>query len=136
VKHSYHRRKETKFVDPDFAEALDGNKSEHSSSTRQADRKAQQFCRQVQRTLNLALADCSSDDSLAGLYVEEVSPAPDCGHLLVHVLVPTGHAVADTIGALRRDAPRLRREVAMSIARKRAPELSFIPGLAERGSNE
>lgn len=136
MKYSYRRRKEAEFADSDFAEALYGNKSENLSSTRQAHRKAQQFCRQVQRALNLALADCSSDERLAGLYVEEVSPAPDCGHLLVHVLVPSGHAVADAIGALRRDAPRLRREVAMSIARKRAPELSFIPGLADGGSDE
>ena len=136
MKQRYRRRKETEFVDSDFADALYGNESENSSSTRQAHRKAQQFCRQVQRALNLALTDCSLDNSLAGLYVEEVSPAPDCGHLLVHVLVPNGHAVADAIGALRRDAPRLRREVAMSIARKRAPELSFIPVLADGGSDE
>ena len=136
VKQRYRRRKETEFIDSDFAEALYGKESENFSSTRQAHRKAQQFCRQVQRALNLALADCTSTESLAGLYVEEVSPAPDCGHLLVHVLVPSGHGVADVIGALRRDAPRLRREVAMAIARKRAPELSFIPGLGERGSDE
>jgi len=133
VKQRYRRRKETEFVDSDFAEALYGRESENFSSARQAHRKAQQFCRQVQRALNLALADCTSTESL---YVEEVSPAPDCGHLLVHVLVPSGHGVADAIGALRRDAPRLRREVAMSIARKRAPELSFIPGLAEGGGDE
>jgi len=136
VKQRYRRRKETEFVDSDFAEALYGHKSENFSPSRQAHRKAQQFCRQVQRALNLALADCSSDDGLPGLYVERVSPAPDCGHLLVHVLVPTGHAVADAIGGLRRDAPRLRREVALAIARKRAPELSFIPGLADGGSDE
>jgi hypothetical protein len=56
-----------------------------------------------------------------------VSPAPDCGHLLVHVLIPGGRPVADAISALHRGAPRLRSEVATAITRKRAPELSFIP---------
>ena len=55
---------------------------------RQGERKARQFCRQVQRALNLALADRSGDDGLSDLFVEDVSPAPDCGHLLVHVVVP------------------------------------------------
>ena len=76
VKKHYSRRKETEFVDSDFAEALSGHKSENSSSSRQAQRKAQQFCRQVQRALNLALAESGSDENLASLFVEEVSPAP------------------------------------------------------------
>jgi ribosome-binding factor A len=136
VKQRYSRRNETEFVDSDFAEALYGNKSENSSSSRQAQRKAQQFCRQVQRALNLALAESSSEESLASLFIEEVSPAPDCGRLLVHVLVPTGYSVADAIAALRRDAPRLRSEVAMAITRKRAPELVFIPAFVEGGNDE
>lgn len=136
MKQRYSRRKETEFEDSDFAEALYGNKSENSSSSRQAQRKAQQFCRQVQRALNLALAESSSDESLASLFVEEVSPAPDCGRLLVQVLVPTGNAIAEVIGALRRDAPRLRSEVAMAITRKRAPELVFVPAFVEGGSDD
>lgn len=136
MKKRYCRRKETEFVDSDFAEALCGDKSENSSSSRQAQRKAQQFCRQVQRALNLALAESSSEESLANLFVEEVSPAPDCGRLLVHVLVPTGCVIAETIGALRREAPRLRSEVAMAITRKRAPELVFVPAVMEGGSDD
>ena len=134
MKQRYRRRRETEFVDSDFAEALYENKSDYSSN-RQAIRKAQQFCRQVQRALNLALADSSSDESIAGLFVEEVSPGPDCGHLLVHVLVPTGHSIADAIAALRRDTPRLRSEVAMAITRKRAPELAFVPVFADGGGD-
>ena len=87
---------------------------------RQEQRKARQFCRQVQRALNLALLDHN-------VYIEEVWPAPDCGRLLVHVFVADGHPVADALAALRRDSPRLRSEVAMAISRKRAPELSFVP---------
>jgi ribosome-binding factor A len=136
VKQRYRRRKETEFVDSDFAQALYGNESENFSSRRQAERKAQQFCRQVQQALNLALAESGSDESLASLYVEEVSPAPDCGRLLVHVVVPTGCAIAEVIATLRRNAPRLRSEVAMAITRKRAPELAFVPALGEGGSDD
>ena len=99
---------------------------------RQAQRKAQQFCRQVQRALNLALADRYEDDGLNELFVDEVTPAPDCGHLLVHVVVPDNRSMADALSSLRQDAPRLRSEVAMTISRKRAPELSFVPYDAER----
>jgi ribosome-binding factor A len=136
VKQRYRRRKETEFVDSDFAQALYGNESEKFSSHRQAERKAQQFCRQVQRALNLALAESGSDESLASLFVEEVSPAPDCGRLLVHVLVPTGYAIAEAMATLRWNAPRLRSEVAMAITRKRAPELAFVPAVVEGGSDE
>jgi hypothetical protein len=103
-------------MDPDFAEALYEGESNSRSSDRQAQRKARQFCRQVQRALNLALADRDASDALTGLFIEDVSPAPDCGRLLVHVLIPDGRPVADAIAALRRDAPRLRSEVAMAIS--------------------
>ncbi len=123
-------------MDPDFAEALYEDESGSRSSDRQAQRKARQFCRQVQRALNLALADGNAGDGINGLFIEDVSPAPDCGRLLAHVLIPDGRAVADAIGALRRDAPRLRSEVAMAIARKRAPELSFVPAFPDGGADE
>jgi ribosome-binding factor A len=106
------------------------------SSGRQAERKARQFCRQVQRALNLALADRRADDGVEDLFVADVSPAPDCGHLLVHVVIPAGQSVKDVLGALRRDAPRLRSEVAMAITRKRAPELSFAPAFPDGGEDE
>jgi ribosome-binding factor A len=105
--------------------------SDSLSSGRQGERKAQQFCRQVQRTLNLALADGGIDDGLTDLFVDTVSPAPDCGHLLVHVVIPPERSVPDALAALRRDAARLRSEVAMAITRKRAPELSFVPALPD-----
>jgi len=40
------------------------------------------------------------------------------------------------MSALRRDASRLRSEVAMAITRKRAPELSFVPVLLSGGNDE
>jgi ribosome-binding factor A len=124
--------KQSQSLDPDFAEALYDDSSGHSSSGRQAQRKAQQFCRQVQRALNLALADHNVDD----LFIEEVHPAPDCGHLMVHVVVPAGMPVADAMAALGREAPRLRSEVASAISRKRAPELFFVPAYQGGGNDE
>ena len=61
---------------------------------------------------------------------------PDCGRILVHVLIPADRSVADAIGALRRDASRLRAEVAKAITRKRAPELAFVPAFPEGGGDE
>jgi ribosome-binding factor A len=116
------KNRDYQFEDSDFAEAL-------SDSGRQQERKTQQLCRQVQRSLNAALG-------MRGLFVEEVSPAPDCGHLLVRVLIPEGLPVAETMMALRREAPRLRGEVASSITRKRAPALSFVPAFDQGGSDD
>ena len=134
MKHQ-HRRRDLAFENPDFAEAL-GASSGRSSSDGRGERKARQLCRQVQRALNLALADCGEDPNVSDLFVEEVTPAPNCGHLLVHVVIPQGRGVAETLDTLRRDVTRLRSEVAMAITRKRAPELSFVPALPEGGRDE
>lgn len=136
MKQHKRRNEEVYFMDPDFAEALCEDGTGHRSGDRQAQRKAWQFCRQVQRALNLALANLNADDGTSGVFVEEVLPAPDCGRLLVRALIPAGSAVADAMGALRRDAPRLRSEVATAISRKRAPELSFVPAFPEGGGDE
>jgi ribosome-binding factor A len=136
VKLQKHRKRTAESVDPEFAEALLGNSSERSSTERKVLRKTQQFCRQVQRALNLALA--SGDSQLQGyeIFVEEVSPAPDCGHLMAHILVSEGRLMSEAMTWLRQNQPRLRTEVAMSIARKRAPELAFVPALMTGGENE
>jgi ribosome-binding factor A len=134
--HSRRRRESSAFVDPDFVEALGGGSSTSMSQGRQGQRKAQQFCRQVQRALNLALAGRYEDDGLNELFVDDVTPAPDCGHLLVHVVVPANRSVADALSSLRQDASRLRSEVAMTISRKRAPELSFVPTTPDGGADD
>ena len=133
-----HRRgsKEPQFIDPDFVEALDENESGGASFRRQAERKTLQFCRQVQRALNVALADRSVCEGIDGLFVEEVSAAPDCGRLLVHVIIPSDLPVAEVMIALGRETPRLRSEVASAITRKRAPELCFVPVCADGGDDE
>ena len=115
------------FVDPEFAQALDGGVGAAKSANRHEHYKALQLCRQVQRALNLALADRWADDVTNQLFVDAVSPAPDCGHLLVHVVVPADCPVTEALVRLRRDAGYLRSRVAMAITRKRAPELSFVP---------
>jgi ribosome-binding factor A len=130
------RTKELQFMDMEFAEALCEADSDGRSSDRQAIRKTRQLCRQVERALNLALADRTAGDDIEGLFVDEVSPALDCGRLLVHVLIPDERPAAEVMSALRREAPRLRSEVAAAITRKRAPELAFIPAFPEGGSDE
>ena len=124
MRHRAHR--ELPFVDSEFAHALTGSR-ESSSRERQAERKARQLCRQVQRALNLALAERGRE----GLYVEEVTPAPDCSHLLVHIVFPAGSSILEVLADLRDDLPHLRAEVASAITRKRTPELSFVPSGAE-----
>jgi len=133
LKYSKHK-KESQFPDSEFLEALHGNEPAGRKENRQAQRKTQQFCRQVQRALNLALESAATD--LDGLFVDAVSPGPDCGRVLVHVVIPRHHAVAEAIDALRRIAPQLREEVARAITRKRAPELAFIPVGPEGGFDE
>jgi hypothetical protein len=128
--------KESHFTDPDFIEALDENESGRASFHRQVERKTEQLCRQVQRALNFAFADRSIGEGMEGLYVDEVSPAPDCGRLLVHVLVPVSLQLRDVMIALGRETPRLRSEVAATITRKRAPELCFVPACADGGDHE
>jgi ribosome-binding factor A len=89
----------------------------------------------VQKALSLALADRASSSLLDEVFVDDVTPAPGSGRLLVHVVVPNRLPVADVLAALRLDAPRLRAEVAGAIHRKRAPELTFVPALAVGGDD-
>ncbi len=130
------RNRAAESVDPEFAEALLGNSPERSSTDRKVLRKTQQFCRQVQRALNLALASGDSQMQGCEIFVDEVSPAPDCGHLLAHIVVSGSCPISEAMAWLRENRPWLRTEVAMSIARKRAPELAFVPALMAGGEND
>ena len=123
-------------LDPDFADSLSQSESFSPSSHRQAERKTQQFCGQVRRALNLALSDGVSSNNLGDLYVEDVVPAPDCGHLLVYISIPENRSLAEVLRDLAGQTPRLRSEVAMTIARKRAPELAFAPAYPDGGDDE
>jgi ribosome-binding factor A len=128
-------KKPPSYVDPEFAESLSGG-DDSLGSGRHGDHKARQLCRQVERTLNLALAGDCGDEVLADLFVADVAPAPDCAHLLVHVIVPAGVSIMDALERLHRAAPRLREQVADAITRKRAPELSFLPVAGPGGAHD
>jgi hypothetical protein len=61
--------------------------------------------------------------------VDDVTPVPGCGHLLVHFIAPAGRPLPEVLASLRREAPRLRAQIAGAISRKQAPELSFVPAM-------
>ena len=126
-KHNGFRRGAWPLVDPEFAQALEEDDGGGHSGSRHGEHKARQLCRQVQRALNLALGERSSDPALDGLFVMEVTPIEGSGRLLVHIVVSGDQAMANVLAGLRQDAPRLRTVVARAISRKRAPELSFVP---------
>lgn len=95
-------------------------------------RKARQLCQQVAQTLSLVLSG-EFGEELQDLRIVAVTPAPDASQLLV-LLAPAGglgEINADAVLArLAIVAGALRREVAASITRKRAPKLLFqlVPG--------
>lgn len=122
------------FIDPAFADAL--NPGSSRTGRQKPDHKTQQLCRQVQRALNLSLGGEFGDDLFHDLYVSDVAPAPSASHLLVHVNIPSQRSVAEVMSALERAAPRLRAEVARSITRKRAPDLTFIPAAPQEVRDE
>ena len=136
MKDSNRGLRKPQFYDPEFTEALREAASGENSKQRQVERKAQQYCRQVQRALNLAMAAECSREGLGDVFVEEVSPFPDCGRLLVHVAIPPECAIEEALRSLREMAPSLRAAVAAAITRKRAPELYFAPACELGGGDE
>ena len=129
-------REASSAVDPDFAAALESDSSKRDSASRRAEHKTRQLCRQVQRALNLALAERGADPHLEQLYVDDVTPAPGCGHLLAHFQAPPDQSLPDVLASLRRETPWLRAQVAAAISRKQAPELSFVPAMRMGDSDE
>jgi ribosome-binding factor A len=92
-----------------------------------ADRKVQQVCKEVERTLSYALGACG-DDVVRDLVVLFVEPAPDGSRLMVTVSPssPSQTLSASEIGErLDRVRGRLRQEIASALQRKRTPELAF-----------
>lgn len=89
------------------------------------DNKARQLCRQVQRRLDLALAELD-DPLLQGLWISSVVQEPGGRALLVEVIVPDLAAVARTYARLEAARGHLRCEVAAAISRKRTPHLQFV----------
>ncbi len=105
---------------------------DRESFQRRPDRKAQQLCGQVARTLSYVLSGESGDEILSRLDVVSVHPAPDSSQLLVTVALCVGGEPASREEILRRlnsAEGRLRAEVASAITRKRAPRLLFQIGV-------
>ena len=98
---------------------------EHNDSRRE--RKVQQLCREVERTLSCAIAACG-DERLRNLIVISVDPAPDGSRLLV-TLCPGLRTLDVDLGTLLERLLDmrgfLRSEIAAAIQRKRTPELTF-----------
>jgi ribosome-binding factor A len=89
-----------------------------------ANRKALQLCAQVMDSLNLTLSTLGND-SLRGLYVEAVVPAPDSSQLLVTVVPTDTNDCKKVLEELLGASGKLRSEIAASINRKRVPQLKF-----------
>ena len=103
----------------------------HRVSARRSARRSSCAAR-VQRAVNLALAEGGA--GVDDLFVESVM-AGGGGPLILYVVVPAGRPVSEALAALRRDAPRLRTDVARAITRKRAPDLAFV-AVRGRGDDE
>ena len=88
-----------------------------------SNRKALQLCRQVERTLMVAL----EGDVLRDLTVESVLPAPDSSRLLITLRYhgPQSVATAEIHNALNASHAELRGEIAADIHRRKTPDLTF-----------
>jgi ribosome-binding factor A len=90
-------------------------------------RKALQLCSQASHAISHALASDRSE-VLRDLVVVAVVPAPVSSRLLVRLsLFGAGdqQALEDAAAALAEAKPRLRRQVAEAVTRRRAPDLAF-----------
>lgn len=120
----------------DFAAALheEGHKDRPTDS--RSAHKTSQLCRQVQRALNLGLAELGADPILDQVFIELVTPAPGCAHLLAHFVTPADRSVSEVLSSLSPIMGRLRAQVARAISRKQTPELSFVPAWRVGGEDD
>lgn len=92
-------------------------------------RKTLQLCGQVAHVLEAVLTGECRDEDLQRLQVVSVVPAPHSGRMAVTVQVEHLKSPAD-IAAIQAKlnfvTPWLRTEVAESITRRKAPELTFV----------
>jgi ribosome-binding factor A len=112
------------------------------AATPRPDRKTLQLCSQVARELQFILMGECDDDLLRELQVESVLPAPNSSRLLVSVssaAIDDPAEMAEMLHRLHQQMGFLRSEVAMSINRRKAPELMFRvvkPGAGEMPAEE
>jgi ribosome-binding factor A len=108
----------------------------HRAAGPRTDRKTLQLCSQVAEALQLILLGECDDDVLRELMVDSVVPAPNASQLLVtfsSTSCTSMEKVAEALKRLHQAAGFLRSEVAMSIHRRKAPELLFRIELPQRG---
>jgi len=95
-------------------------------------RKLQQLCAQVARSLSITLNGECDDPVLHDLVVHAVAPAPDAGRLQVTVAAMDPHSDPEMIlDHLGRARGVLRNSVAAAIRRHKTPELVFRLALPE-----
>jgi ribosome-binding factor A len=89
-------------------------------------RKLNQLCRQAYRALSYTIPGDLADPLLQELSVDQVLPAPDASRLLVRLICPRkGADTARLLERLGHVEGYLRAQIAATIMRKRAPELTF-----------
>lgn len=104
------------------AEAADARRAWLAST---ASRKSLQLCKQIERSLGLILGEFDNP-VLSDLQVVGVEPVPHCNRLLITLRQVDGtSSTRDLLSHLASASGRVRCEIAASIHRKRAPELSF-----------
>jgi ribosome-binding factor A len=112
-------------VDSDFADALERDR--RYDHREKPDHHTLALCRQVQRTLSLALSGECDDDLLREAQVVDVVPANGAKRLMVRVAIGPETSVVEFMEQIGNATPRLRAIVAQAITRKRVPELLFVP---------
>ena len=113
-------------VGPD--DGIDPRLSDRDRSSRIGpDHRKRRLCQQVAETLGAVLAGECGDDLLNGLSIVAVEPWPDVARLLITVRVDPPGAVDPglVLDRLARASGRLRRVVAATITRRKAPSLAF-----------
>ena len=108
-----------------FFQQPSGRSSSRHFSNNPDNPRSRQLCRQVQRRLDLALAELD-DPLLQGLWIQSVVQESGGRALLVEVVVPDPAAVAPALARLDAAKGHLRCEVAAAIHRKRTPPLQFV----------
>ncbi len=118
-----HRRRRDAYADMN---AIDPSEFFDPHHDARSERKVQQLCKEVERTLGYALPACG-DAAVRDLVVVAVAPAPDASRLVV-TLAPSSSLELDVAVVnerLQRVRGFLRAEIAAAIQRKRTPELAF-----------
>lgn len=99
--------------------------------TRDQTRRDRQLCKHAWRVFSLVLDQVATEDWARGMFLAEVTPAPDASRLRVAIAFIEPRTLAEAeraLDQLRGLASQLRWELAATISRRRVPELEF--GLA------